>query len=253
MSQPELFYVEQPVLDQLQKIGWSYKDGRELTTETSEIRSSLKEVVLIPNIEKAIKRINPLISEENLRKIILEITVIQTSTLIEANQWLWERLTQYFSVEQDLGKGRRGQTFKLIDFEKIDNNEFLCINQFKVKGPTQNIIPDIILFVNGLPLGVIECKSPYNVTDPMEAEIIKSTGEETFSDEIHQRILSLVKKLVNQFEESSKIVGFFLKQDEIKTMQRNIKRAMIEEEFDDPDLRKIVIERFMELAKVKFK
>ena len=83
--------------------------------------------------------------------------------------------------------------------------------------------------------------------------MVKSFGEETFSDEVHERILSLVKKLVNQFEKSSKIVGFFLKQDEIKTMQRNIKRAMIEEEFDDPDLRKIVIERFMELAKVKFK
>ena len=81
------------------------------------------------------------------------------------------------------------------------------------------------------------------------AEIVKSTGEETFSDEIHQRILSLVKKLVNQFEESSKIVGFFLKQDEIKTMQRNIKRAMIEEDFDNPDLGKIVIERFMELQR----
>ena len=85
------------------------------------------------------------------------------------------------------------------------------------------------------------------------AEIVKSSGEETFFGVIHQRILSLVKTLVAQFEESSKIVGFFLKQDEIKTMQRNIKRAMIEEEFDDPDLRKIVIERFMELAKVKFK
>ena len=65
--------------------------------------------------------------------------------------------------------------------------------------------------------------------------------------------LSQLKKIVNQFEESSKIVGFFLKQDEIKTMQRYIKRAMIEDGFDDPDLRKIVIERFMELAKVKFK
>ena len=61
--------------------------------------------------------------------------------------------------------------------------------------------------------------------------------------------MSLVKKLVNQFEESSKIVGFFLKQDEIKTMQRNIKRAMIEEDFDDPDLGKIVIETFMELQR----
>ena len=90
----------------------------------------------------------------------------------------------------------------------------------------------------------------YNI---LNAEVVKSFGEETFSDEVHERILSLVKKLVNQFEESSKIVGFFLKQDEIKTMQRNIRRAMIEEGFDDPDLRKIVIERFMELAKVKFK
>ena len=96
--------------------------------------------------------------------------MIQTSTLIEANQWFWEQITQYFSVEQDLGKGRRGQTVKLIDFDLIENNEFLCVNQFKIQGAIQNIIPDIILFVNGLPLGVIECKSPY-ITDPMEAGI----------------------------------------------------------------------------------
>ena len=134
MSQPELLYVEQPALDQLQSNGWSYKDGRELAPDNSNIRSSFKEVVLTPNLEQSIKRINPWISEENLRKIIRDITVIQTSTLMEANQWLWERLTQYFSVEQDLGKGRRGQTVKLIDFENIQNNEFLCINQFKVQG-----------------------------------------------------------------------------------------------------------------------
>jgi len=75
----------------------------------------------------------------------------------------------------------------------------------------------------------------------------------SFSQTNEKLTLSQLKKLVNQFEESSKIVGFFLKQDEIKTMQRYIKRAMIEDGFDDPDLRKIVIERFMELAKVKFK
>ncbi len=170
MSQPELLYVEQPALDQLQKNGWSYKDGRELAPDTSNIRSSFKEVVLTPNLEQSIKRINPWISEENLCKVVRDLTVFQTSTLMEANQWFWERLTQYFSVEQDLGKGRRGQTVKLIDFEDIEKNEFLCVNQFKIKGPIQNIIPDIILFVNGLPLGVIECKSPY-ITDPMEAGI----------------------------------------------------------------------------------
>ena len=170
MSGEEFYKVELPFLEKLQSNGWSYKDGRELAPDHLNVRSSLKEVVLIPNLEQAIKRINPWISDENLRKIIRDITMIQKSTLMEANQWFWERLTQYFSVEQDLGKGRRGQTIKLIDFDKIQNNEFLCINQFKIEGPTQNIIPDIILFVNGLPLGVIECKSPY-ITDPMEAGI----------------------------------------------------------------------------------
>jgi len=166
----EFFKVELPALEQLKRIGWSYKDGRELDPDISKIRASFKEVILTPNLDQAIKRINPWISEENLRKIVRDIKMIQTSTLMEANQWLWEKITQYFYVEQDLGKGRRGQTVKLIDFENIQNNEFLCINQFKVQGPTQNIIPDIILFVNGIPLGVIECKSPY-ISNPMEAGI----------------------------------------------------------------------------------
>jgi len=71
---------------------------------------------------------------------------------------------------QDLGKGNKGQTVHIIDFENPENNEFLCTNQFKVSGVNQNIIPDILCFVNGLPLAVIECKSPY-ITNPMEAGI----------------------------------------------------------------------------------
>lgn len=58
MSKPELFYLEQPALNQLQKNGWSYKEGRELAPDNSDIRSSLKEVVLNQNLEHAIKRIN---------------------------------------------------------------------------------------------------------------------------------------------------------------------------------------------------
>ena len=64
MTQSEFLYVEKPAIDQLQKNGWSYKDGREFAPDISDIRSSLKEVVLIPNLEQAIKRINPWILEE---------------------------------------------------------------------------------------------------------------------------------------------------------------------------------------------
>ena len=84
-------------------------------------------------------------------------------------------------------------------------------------------------------------------------EITKALGDDAMSEETNQKVLSLVKKLVNQFEDASQIIGFFQKQDEIKTMERNIKRSMIEEDFDDQELRKVVIERFMDLAKVKFK
>ena len=97
--------------------------------------------------------------------MIFVCTGSEQPTLIETNQTLWKTLVQYISVDQGLGQGRRGQTVKIIDFDNIQNNEYICVNQFKVEGPNQNIIPDIILFVNGLSLGVIECKSPY-ITNP---------------------------------------------------------------------------------------
>lgn len=166
MAGDERQLVEAPALEQLKGLGWSHLDGTTLVPGNSNHRSSLKDVVLTPNLEQAIQRINPWISEDNLRKVVREVTLIQTSTLMESNKWFWERLTQYFSVDQDLGSGRRGQTLKLIDFDNPGNNEFLCVDQFKIQSPSQNIIPDILLFVNGLPLGIIECKSPF-VTDPM--------------------------------------------------------------------------------------
>jgi type I restriction enzyme R subunit len=166
MAGDERQLVEAPALEQLKGLGWLHLDGTTLVPEKSNHRSSLKDVVLTPNLEQAIQRINPWISEDNLRKVVREVTLIQTSTLMEANKLFWERLTQYISVDQDLGSGRRGQTLKLIDFDNPENNEFLCVDQFKIQGPSQNIIPDILLFVNGLPLGVMECKSPF-VTDPM--------------------------------------------------------------------------------------
>lgn len=72
--------------------------------------------------------------------------------LMEYNHAIYQMLVNYLSVEQDLGKGRKGQTVKVIDFDNPDNNEFLCVNQFKIEAVNQNITPDIVCFVNGLPL-----------------------------------------------------------------------------------------------------
>ena len=170
MASDELDKVELPALEQLQSLGWTYLEGSQLSPDESDKRSSYKDVVLEHRLEKAIQRINPWISPDNRRRVISDFTRAQFPNLIEANQSVWNTLTQYVSVMQDVGKGNKGQTVKIIDFENLENNEFLCTNQFKVSGVNQKIIPDIVLFVNGLPLAVIECKSPY-ITNPMESGI----------------------------------------------------------------------------------
>jgi len=170
MAADEFDKVELPAIEQLQSLGWTYVKGEDLSPEKSSERSSFKEVVLENRLSANIKRINPWISDQNLHKVVKDLTKTQYTNLIEANQAIWTNINECVSVMQDLGKGNKGQTVHIIDFESPENNEFLCTNQFKVSGINQNIIPDIILFVNGLPLAVIECKSPY-ITNPMESGI----------------------------------------------------------------------------------
>ncbi len=162
--------VESLALEQLQSLGWLYVEGASLAPDAGDERSSFKDVVLEKRLTANIKRINPWISDENLSKVVSGLTRTQYPNLIEANKAIWTQLNQCVSVMQDVGQGNRGQTVHIIDFENPDNNEFLCVNQFKVSGINQSIIPDIVCFVNGLPLAVIECKSPY-ITDPMATGI----------------------------------------------------------------------------------
>jgi len=162
--------VELPAIQQLQSLGWEYVHGSALSPNASTERQYYKDIVLTERLNTAVKLNNPWINESNLRTITREFTHPKFATLMEANESIWKMLISYQSVLQDIGKGTRSHTVKVIDFENPENNEFLCTNQFKIEGPKQNVIPDILLFVNGLPLGVIECKSPY-ITSPMEAGI----------------------------------------------------------------------------------
>jgi type I restriction enzyme, R subunit len=170
MTNDEYDKVELPALQQLQQLGWTYLHGSQFLPAPNGEREYFREVVLEKHLSTAIQRINPWISDENLRKVMREITHPQIATLMEANQNLWQTLVHYQSVEQDLGKGRKGQTVRIIDFDNPANNEFLCVNQFKIEGINESVIPDILLFVNGLPLAIIEAKSPY-ITNPLESGI----------------------------------------------------------------------------------
>ncbi len=171
----EIKKSEIPALKLLRELGYEYKDGKELSPQwSSNERSSLREVILKSRLIKKIKQFNPWINDSNIKAIIRKLTIFDYDNLIEINIQFWEYLTKrsQLGVEQDLGDGlgRRFQWVKLIDWKNIDNNEFLATNQFKVNGPKKNYIPDIIIFINGLPLVVIECKSPL-LTNPMEHAI----------------------------------------------------------------------------------
>ncbi|SOC01047.1 type I restriction enzyme R subunit [Alloalcanivorax xenomutans] len=166
MFQDEAEKVEIPAIEQLTKLGWVFVPGAELAPEQpGDERSYYRDVVLVKRLEASLRRLNPWISEDNLRKVLREFTHPNFAGLIEYNQALWEMLCctgdNALAVEQDLGSGRKGQTVTVVDFDNPANNDFLCTSQFKVEGLNQNIIPDIVCFVNGLPLTVIECKSPY--------------------------------------------------------------------------------------------
>src|SRR5690554_3808936 len=134
MFQDEEHKVEQPAIAQLVKQGWTYVPGANLApaASTGAEREYYRDVVLVPRLETALRRLNPWISEENLGRVMRELTHPNHAALMEYNQAMHDMLINYLSVEQDLGSGRRGQTVKIIDFDNPANNEFLCTNQFKV-------------------------------------------------------------------------------------------------------------------------
>ena len=121
MATDEFDKVELPAIEQLQFLGWDYVNGEDLSPDNSSERSSLKEVVLEKRLSDRIKRINPWINDQNLSKVVKDLTKTQYTNLIEANQAIWTILNECVSVMQDLGKGNKGQTVHIIDFENPEN------------------------------------------------------------------------------------------------------------------------------------
>jgi type I restriction enzyme R subunit len=156
MQYPEFLYSEQPAIRLFEKLGYEYYDG----SDTDE-RENIQEVVLKERIKKAIKRINPWIDENNLAKAFNELTTVNGASLMEINQKIWELIRGgEYSVKQEFNGIEEFKPVYFIDYTNPENNDFLVINQIKYHGILQNSIPDLVVYINGLPIGVIECKSP---------------------------------------------------------------------------------------------
>lgn len=148
--------VEDKAIELLQRLGWTYVTPEALAAE----RQSLKEVFLTRRLRAALKRLNPWLSDDNLHKAIRAVTHVDAPGLLEANEALYTSLTYGIALEQDLGAGKKSQTLRFIDFDAPATNELIVTRQFQVRGTKKTIIPDVMLLVNGIPLVLIECKSP---------------------------------------------------------------------------------------------
>ena len=92
------------------------------------------------------------------------VTQVPAASLAEANERVYTSLTYGIALEQDRGGGRKSHTVRFLDFDRPDRNEWMVTRQYRVLGSKKHVIPDIVTFVNGLPLAVIECKSPPSAT-----------------------------------------------------------------------------------------
>ena len=166
---------EQPAIEQLKKMKYVYLHGDELDPELKEDceRSSRKEVVLVQRLKRKLAEINDGLTYETIDKAVRKITHIRGEGALEVNREFHRMLISGISIDQDVGARRQKKTVKFIEFdpEKIDKNEFLAVNQFWVKGPKDSCRPDIVIFINGIPMVVIECKSPISRNAGIETAI----------------------------------------------------------------------------------
>jgi type I restriction enzyme R subunit len=153
----ELQLSEVPAIELFKKLGYQYCRATDLGDE----RESLSDVVLKERFKASIKRLNPWINDHSLTLAFREITHMQGSSLMEINENIHKYLIgKNYSVTQIIEGKSKPRGVMYIDYDQVDNNDFLVVSQMKFIGKHMNSIPDLVVFVNGLPLAVIECKSP---------------------------------------------------------------------------------------------
>lgn len=161
----ELTHVELPFIEQLKAMGWEHLQGDIDVAYLGE-RETFREVILKDRLHAALLRVNPWLDDNGAREAASHLERLGSHRLMEANTVATDLMLSGVPIATD--DSARDKTAHFIDFDNPQNNDFLAVNQFRVDIPGGQtfIVPDIVLFVNGIPLVVVECKSP-KITDPM--------------------------------------------------------------------------------------
>ncbi|HRQ97989.1 MAG TPA: type I restriction endonuclease subunit R [Candidatus Saccharibacteria bacterium] len=151
--------IEQNVLETLRQIGWQVLNGPEIGPDGSGERD-YHDTVLNDRLAGALIRLNPHIPQPALDEAFKKIVRISEPTLLENNQAFHKLLVDGVSVQYRSASGElKYDQVRIIDFDNPDNNEFIAINQLTILQGDYHRRPDVVLFVNGLPLVLMELKN----------------------------------------------------------------------------------------------
>lgn len=152
--------IESFAIELLEKLGYAYIYAPDIAPDSENPeRNSYEEVLLVNRLQNAVKRINHSIPTDAQTEAIKEIQRIASPELLTNNENFHRLLTEGIPVSKRVDGDDRGDRVWLIDFKNPHNNEFVVANQFTIIENGNNKRPDVILFVNGIPLVIIELKN----------------------------------------------------------------------------------------------
>ncbi len=152
--------IEMWAIQELENLGWKYLHGAIIAPDGSAPeRNSFSDVIFKSRVQEAVSRINPNIPTEAQHESLKVVERIASSEIMVNNQEFHELFTEGVPVEYRINGVQRGDRVQIIDFKNPENNDYLVVNQFTIIENNQNKRPDLILFVNGLPLVLFELKN----------------------------------------------------------------------------------------------
>jgi type I restriction enzyme R subunit len=166
-------HVEEPLLAHLAALEWPVlRLDLQQQTPADSGRQDFGQVVLRERLAKALVAINDWLEPDQVAEVVTRLTTFAGTSLLDNNRQVLTWLTDGMGVAENRRTGERSPTVRLVDFARPERDDWLAVSQFKIRipGREQHIVPDVVLFLNGLPLVVFECKSP-RVQEPIAEAI----------------------------------------------------------------------------------
>jgi type I restriction enzyme R subunit len=157
-------HVEQAALQWLAALGWEVAHGPDISPPDAKSagteRDTYREVVLKHRLRDAIQRLNPHIPPGARDEAARTVLSPNIPGQVQANRQMHRWLVEGVPVQYQKDGETRGDRVRLVDWGAVAGNDWLAVNQFSVQGPTRPRRPDVVLFLNGLPVVVLELKNP---------------------------------------------------------------------------------------------